>query len=235
MVVNPRASRTIPIISKVTGIPMVSLAVQVSLGKKLTELGYTNGLAPEVPFVVVKAPVFSFEKLTQVETSLGPEMKSTGEVLGIDVSFGHALAKAFAASQVPLPEAGDILVSVAEKDRPEAIALTRELYRLGFGVKATGNSAKALALCGVEVEEVGEGSDKLKEAVRQQEFSFILSTPIKGGVEERTGYYLRRLAVEHRVPCLTSMDTAKAVVRALKEIRGNTRPQVLSLQEYLAI
>lgn len=233
--VNPRASRTVPIISKVTGIPMVSLAVQVSLGKKLTELGYTNGLAPEIPFVVVKAPVFSFEKLTRVETSLGPEMKSTGEVLGMDISFGHALAKAFAASHVPLPETGDILVSVAEKDRPEAIALTRELSRLGFGVKATGNSAKALALCGVEVEEVGEGSDKLKEAVRQQEFSFILSTPIKGGVEERTGYYLRRLAVEHRVPCLTSMDTAKAVVRALKEIRGNTSPQVLSLQEFLAM
>jgi carbamoyl-phosphate synthase large subunit len=232
--VNPRASRTVPIISKVTGIPMVSLAVQVSLGKKLTELGYTNGLVPEVPFVVVKAPVFSFEKLTRVETSLGPEMKSTGEVLGMDISFGHALAKAFAASNVSLPEAGDILVTVAEKDRPEAIALTRKLSQLGFGVKATGNTAKALALCGVEVEEVGEGSDKLKESVRQQEFSFILSTPIKDGAEERTGYYLRRLAVEHRVPCLTSMDTAKAVVRALKEIRGNTSPQVLSLQEYLA-
>lgn len=233
--VNPRASRTVPIISKVTGIPMVSLAVQVSLGKKLTELGYSNGLAPEVPFVVVKAPVFSFEKLTRVETSLGPEMKSTGEVLGMDVSFGHALAKAFAASQVPLPKSGDILVTVAEKERPEAITMTRELSRLGFGVKATGNSAKALALCGVEVDEVGEGSDQLKEAVRQQEFSFILSTPVKGGPEERTGYYLRRLAVEHRVPCLTSMDTAKAVVRALKEIRGNTDPQVLSLQEYLAL
>jgi carbamoyl-phosphate synthase large subunit len=233
--VNPRASRTIPIISKVTGIPMVSLAVKVSLGKKLTELGYTNGLVPEVPFVVVKAPVFSFEKLTRVETSLGPEMKSTGEVLGMDISFGHALAKAFAASHVPLPETGDILVAVAEKDRPEAISLTRKLSQLGFGVKGTGNTAKALALCGVEVEEVGEGSEKLKEAVRQQEFSFILSTPIKGGSEERTGYYLRRLAVEHRVPCLTSMDTAKAVVRALKEIRGNTSPQVLSLQEYLAL
>lgn len=233
--VNPRASRTVPIISKVTGIPMVSLAVQVALGKKLSEMGYTNGIVPEVPFVVVKAPVFSFEKLTRVETSLGPEMKSTGEVLGMDTNFGHALAKAFAASHVPLPKAGDILVAVAEKDRPEAIALTQKLSQLGFGVKATGNTAKALALCGVEVEEVGEGSDKLKEAVRQQAFSFILSTPIKDGAEERTGYYLRRLAVEHRVPCLTSMDTAKAVVRALKEIRGNTSPQVLSLQEYLAL
>ena len=233
--VNPRASRTVPILSKVTGIPMVSLAVRVALGEKLKDLGYANGLAPEIPYVVVKAPVFSFEKLTRVETSLGPEMKSTGEVLGMDLSFGHALAKAFAASQVPLPQTGDILVSVAPKDRPEAIVMTRELSRLGFGVKATGDTAKALTLCGVEVEEVVEASDSLKEAVKQRKFSFILSTPNKGGPEERTGYLLRRLAAEHRVPCLTSMDTAKAVVRALKEIRSQTLPQVLSLQEYLAL
>ncbi|AHF05948.1 carbamoyl-phosphate synthase large subunit [Desulfitobacterium metallireducens] len=235
--VNPRASRTVPIISKVTGIPMVSLAVQVSLGKKLTDLGYSHGLAPEIPYVVVKAPVFSFEKLTKVETSLSPEMKSTGEVLGMDLSFGHALAKAFAASHVPLPEQGNILVSVDEKDRPEAITLSRELARLGFGVKATGDSAKALALCGVEVEEVGAGSTELQEAIRQREFAFILSTPIKGKgkSEERMGYLLRRIAAEHRVPCLTSMDTARAVVHALKEIRGNTPSQTLTLQEYRAI
>lgn len=233
--VNPRASRTVPILSKVTGIPLVSMAVQVSLGKKLSELGYKHGLAPEVPFVVVKAPVFSFEKLTKVETSLGPEMKSTGEVLGMDIHFGHALAKAFAASHVPLPDAGDIFVSVAEKDRPEALGLTRQLNNLGFGVQATGDTAKALTYCGIEVEEVGEGSEQLQEAVRRREFSFILSTPIKGKPEERTGYLLRRLAAEHRVPCLTSMDTAKAVVRALQEIRSGTTPQALSLQDYLEL
>ncbi len=236
--VNPRASRTVPILSKVTGIPLVSLAVQVALGKKLKDLGYKHGLAPEVPFVVVKAPVFSFEKLTKVETSLGPEMKSTGEVLGMDIQFGHALAKAFAASNVPLPDYGDILVTVAEKDRPEAMTLTRQLANLGFGVKAAGDTAKALALCGVqveEVEEVGEGSEKLQQAVRRREFSFILSTPAKGKPEERTGYLLRRLAAEHRVPCLTSMDTARAVVRALQEIRSNTQPHTLSLQEYLSL
>ncbi|MDA8227226.1 MAG: carbamoyl-phosphate synthase large subunit, partial [Desulfitobacterium hafniense] len=233
--VNPRASRTVPIISKVTGIPLVKLAVQVALGQKLEELGYSHGLAPEVPFVVVKAPVFSFEKLTKVETSLGPEMKSTGEVLGMDTSFGHALAKAFAASHVSLPAEGNILVSVAERDRPEAMSLTRELERLGFGVKATGDSAKALALCGVKVEEIGEGSEQLQESVKKKAYSFILSTPVKGKPEERTGYLLRRLAAEHRVPCFTSMDTAKAVVRALKEIRGGTEPKAFSLQEYLAI
>jgi len=232
--VNPRASRTVPILSKVTGIPLVNLAVQVSLGKKLKDLGYAHGLAPEAPFVVVKAPVFSFEKLTKVETSLGPEMKSTGEVLGMDTQFGHALAKAFAASHIPLPKDGNILVSVAEKDRPEAITLARQLAQLGFGVKGTGDTAKALALCGVAVEEVSEASEALREAIRQREFSFILSTPTKG-TPERTGYLLRRLAAEHGVPCFTSMDTAKAVVRALREIRSQTTPQVLSLQEYLAL
>ena len=233
--VNPRASRTVPILSKVTGIPLVNLAVQVSLGKTLKEMGYAQGLAPEVPFVVVKAPVFSFEKLTKVETSLGPEMKSTGEVLGMDTQFGHALAKAFAASHIPLPNEGNILVSVAENDRPEAITLARQLAQLGFGVKGTGDTAKALALCGVKVEEVSESSEALRDAIRQREFAFILSTPTKGKTPERTGYLLRRLAAEHGVPCFSSMDTAKAVVRALQEIRSQTTPQVLSLQEYLEI
>jgi carbamoyl-phosphate synthase large subunit len=233
--VNPRASRTVPILSKVTGIPLVNLAVQVALGKTLKDMGYAQGLAAEVPFVVVKAPVFSFEKLTKVETSLGPEMKSTGEVLGMDTQFGHALAKAFAASHIPLPNEGNILVSVGAKDRPEAITLARQLAQLGFGVKGTGDTAKALALCGVKVEEVSESSAALQEAVRQREFAFILSTPSKGKTPERTGYLLRRLAAEHRVPCFTSMDTAKAVVRALQEIRSQTVPQVLALQEYLEL
>lgn len=233
--VNPRASRTVPILSKVTGIPLVNLAVQISLGKNLKEMGYAHGLAPEASFVVVKAPVFSFEKLTKVETSLGPEMKSTGEVLGMDTQFGHALAKAFEASHIPLPKDGNILVSVAEKDRPEAITLARQLAQLGFGVKGTGDTAKALALCGVKVEEVSESSEALQEAIRQREFAFILSTSTKGQTPKRTGYLLRRLAAEHGVPCFTSMDTAKAVVRALQEIRSQTTPQVLSLQEYLAL
>ncbi|KLU59894.1 carbamoyl-phosphate synthase large chain [Peptococcaceae bacterium CEB3] len=233
--VNPRASRTVPILSKVTGIPLVNLAVRVALGKKLRDLGYKHGLAPVVPFVVVKAPVFSFEKLTKVETSLGPEMKSTGEVLGMDRNFGHALAKAFASAQVALPETGSILVTVAEKDRPEALALSRDLAKLGFSVKATGDTAKALRLCGVEAEEVAEGSEKLKEAIREREFSFILSTPSKGKTPEHTGYLLRRLAAEHHVPCLTSMDTARAVVRALLEMRSNTEPRTLALQEYLEV
>ena len=135
----------------------------------------------------------------------------------------------------PLPKEGNIFVSVAEKDRPEALGLAQKLARLGFGVQSTGDTAKALALCGVEVEDLGDSSEQLQEAVRKRAFSFILSTPEKGKKEERTGYMLRRLAAEHRVPCLTSMDTAKAVVRALQEMRSTTTPQVLTLQEYLKL
>lgn len=233
--VNPRASRTVPILSKVTGVPMVNLAVQVALGKKLADAGYENGLIPERPFVVVKAPVFSFEKLTKVETSLGPEMKSTGEVLGMDTSFAHALAKAFAGAQTELPDRGSVLVSVGPKELAEALTVSAEFSKLGFRIKATADSCQALALCGIEAEEVEEASEALKEAIRRKEFSFILSTPAKGKPTERTGYLLRRLAAEHRVPCFTSMDTAKAVIRALNQLRTAQKPENKTLQEYLAL
>jgi carbamoyl-phosphate synthase large subunit len=231
--VNPRASRTVPILSKVTGVPMVSLAVQVSLGSKLAELGYKEGLAPEVPYVVVKAPVFSFEKLTKVETSLGPEMKSTGEVLGMDTRFAHALAKALAGAQIHLAGGGKILVSVGPKELPEAMALAGEFAQLGFEIKATGDSCKALALCGIKAEEVDEASEALKDAIRRKDFTFILSTPAKGKPTERTSYLVRRLAAEHRVPCFTSMDTARAVIRALRQIKISSQAECLTLQEYL--
>ncbi|NLM21918.1 MAG: carbamoyl-phosphate synthase large subunit [Peptococcaceae bacterium] len=232
--VNPRASRTVPILSKVTGVPLVKLAVQVSLGSKLRDLGYSGGLIPEAPYVAVKAPVFSFEKLTKVETSLGPEMKSTGEVLGIDTSFAFALAKAFTAAQINLANGGTILVSVGPQEMPEAMAITREFARLGFKIKATGDSCKALALCGIEAEEVDEASEALRDAIRQRDFTFILSTPAKGKPTERMGYLLRRLAAEHRVPCFTSMDTAKAVIRALQKLKRSSGTETMALQEYLS-
>ncbi|NLL52116.1 MAG: carbamoyl-phosphate synthase large subunit [Peptococcaceae bacterium] len=232
--VNPRASRTVPILSKVTGVPLVKLAVQASLGNKLRDLGYNEGIIPEVPYVAVKAPVFSFEKLTKVETSLGPEMKSTGEVLGIDSSFAFALAKAFTAAQINLTDGGSILVSVGPQEMPEAMAITREFARLGFKIKATGDSCKALALCGIEAEEVDEAGEALKDAIRKREFTFILSTPAKGKPTERMGYLLRRLAAEHRVPCFTSMDTAKAVIRALQKLKRSSGAETMALQEYLS-
>ncbi|ADY54800.1 carbamoyl-phosphate synthase large subunit [Syntrophobotulus glycolicus DSM 8271] len=231
--VNPRASRTIPILSKVTNVPMVKLAVQVALGSKLSELGYKNGLVPEVPYVVVKAPVFSFEKLTKVETSLGPEMKSTGEVLGMDTCFAHALAKAFAGAQIELRDKGRILVSVGPDELPEAMAVARDFASLGFKLKATADSCRALELCGLQAEEVSEGNEALQDAIRRQEFSFILSTPAKGKSTERMGYLLRRLAAEHHVPCFTSMDTARAVLRALGKLRVDVRSENLTLQEYI--
>lgn len=234
--VNPRASRTVPILSKVTGIPMVNLAVKSALGNNLQDMGYSNGLLPEVPYVVVKAPVFSFEKLTKVETSLGPEMKSTGEVLGMDTCFAYALSKAFAGAQISLPDEGNVLISVGPDELPEAMGLAREFKKLGFKIIATENSSKALFLCGVEVdEEVDERDEKLREAVKRKDFSFILSTSVKGKTGERTGYLLRRLAAEHRVPCFTSMDTAKAVVRALQKMRTDLEPEIYTLQEYLSL
>jgi len=233
--VNPRASRTIPILSKVTGVPMVNLAVQVSLGKKLKSMGYRGGLIPEVPYVVVKAPVFSFEKLTRVETSLGPEMKSTGEVLGMDTSFAFALAKAFAGAQIHLAAKGNVLVSVGPKELPEALAIARDFAKLGFKIKATADCCKALTLCEVAAEEVDETSASLQAAIRKKQYSFILSTPAKGKPTEKTGYLLRRLAAEHKVPCFTSMDTAKAVIRALQKLRTSAQAENMTLQEYLAI
>jgi carbamoyl-phosphate synthase large subunit len=212
---------------------MVKLAVQVALGYKLSELGYESGLVPEVPYVVVKAPVFSFEKLTKVETSLGPEMKSTGEVLGMDTCFAHALAKAFAGAQIDLQDQGSILVSVGPNELPEALAVARDFASLGFKIKATGDSCKALELCGLQAEEVYEGNEALQDAIRRQEFSFILSTPAKGKPTERMSYLLRRLAAEHRVPCFTSMDTAKAVIRALGKLRADSQSENMTLQEYI--
>lgn len=231
--VNPRASRTVPILSKVTGIPMVSLAVQVCLGHSLSSLGWANGIAAPTDFVVVKAPVFSFEKLTQVETSLGPEMKSTGEVLGMDYDFGHALAKAFQGMQLNLERDGDFLASIAEKDKAEAMATIKEFAKLDYPIKATGDTSLALELCGVKNDKVELGKE-LSEQLKQGRFALIFNTPTKGKLPGRGGFKLRRLAAEHRVPCLTSPDTALALARALRAYRSGKQGSCLSLGEYLS-
>jgi len=230
--VNPRASRTVPILSKVTGIPMVSLAVKVCLGSSLAALGCRNGLADPVDFVVVKAPVFSFEKLIQVETSLGPEMKSTGEVLGMDHDFAHALVKAFQGMQFKLSQEGDFLASIAEKDKAEALSVVKEYSKLGYSVKGTGDTARALNLCGIKTDEVELGQD-LGDQLKQGKFALILNTPTKGKVPGRDGFKLRRLAAEHRIPCVTSLDTARALVLALKAFRAGEEADCLSLGDYL--
>ncbi len=231
--VNPRASRTVPILSKVTGIPMVSLAVKVCLGQSLASLGWRSGLAAPADFVVVKGPVFSFEKLTQVETSLGPEMKSTGEVLGMDYDFAHALMKAFQGMQLKLEREGDFLASVAEKDKAEAISVVKEFNKLGYPIKATGDTARVLNLCGIKSGAVELGAP-LEQRLKQGEFALIFNTPTKGKVPGREGFKLRRLAAEHRIPCLTSLDTAKALTRALKAFRSEEASVCLALNDYLS-
>ncbi len=229
--VNPRASRTVPILAKVTGVPMVSLAVKLSLGQTLSELGWVNGLVAPVDFVVVKAPVFSFEKLTRVETSLGPEMKSTGEVLGMDYDFGHALGKAFLGVNMTLDKPGKFLASIAEKDKAESLVVIKEFCKLGYSLQATADTAKALNLCGIKAQEVTLGSD-LTRALQDGEYALIFNTPTKGKVPGREGFNLRRLAAEYHIPCITSLDTAKALARAIKTA-GGARPSCLALGDYL--
>ena len=237
--VNPRGSRTVPIISKVTGIPMVSLATRVMLGETLQNMGYAHGLVSPPDYVTVKAPVFSFEKLHQVDISLGPEMKSTGEVLGIDMSFSDALYKTMLASGFTFPEAGNILASVADKDKAELIPLLVKAHNFGFEIYATASTAKALREAGVTdvetVYKVGEGLPNVLDLIRGGKVHLAVNTPTYGKNITSTGYQVRRTCVEYKIPCLTSTDTTAAFFDVLvRKGEGTLNPAVVSLQEYLA-
>jgi len=214
--VNPRASRTIPFISKVTGVPMVQLAVQVMLGKTLRELGYPPGLWPRQRLVAVKAPVFSMSKLIGVDTYLGPEMKSTGEVMGVDFTFEAALAKALDAAGLTLPQRGSILLSLADRTKQEAIPTVRSLGRAGYRFYATEGTAAMI-----------------RAAVIQQGLvDAVINTPEGHQTATlRDGFQIRRAAAERRVPCFTSIDTAAAAVSAL--VGGKRHFTVQPLREYL--
>ena len=237
--VNPRASRTVPIISKVTDVPLVALATRVMLGETLQDMGYTNGLVPPPAYTTVKVPVFSFEKLHQVDISLGPEMKSTGEVLGIDRDFGNSLYKAMLASGFSFPEKGTILASVAEKDKEELIPLLVKAYHFGFDIHATASTARALKAAGVHnvttVYKVGEGLPNVLDLIREGKIDLAVNTPTYGKNITTTGYQVRRACVEFKIPCLTSTDTAAAFFDVLiRKDEGCLQPAVISLQEYLA-
>ncbi|MGF7184841.1 carbamoyl-phosphate synthase large subunit [Desulfitispora alkaliphila] len=232
--VNPRASRTVPIISKVTGIPMVKVATNILLGATLKDQGYSEGLYPEIPFIAVKAPVFSFEKLGQVDISLGPEMKSTGEVMGLDISFGNALLKAMVAGGTEIATSGKILVSMADKDKEEVVPLINEFVQMGFTIMATPETANYMKARGVEVSKtVGDdkGIEEIIQLIKEGEVNLVLNTPTKGKLPERMGFKLRRAAADYNVPCLTSLDTAKALLKVLKGEERET--QCNSLQYYL--
>lgn len=225
--VNPRSSRTVPFLSKITGIPMANLATKVILGNSLKDLGYLGGYHPEDTVVSVKVPVFSFAKLRDVDITLGPEMKSTGEVMGRDVNLEKALYKGLIAAGMNIPTHGSVLVTVADKDKEESIALIRRFHHLGFKIVATSGTAKRLEeekLPVTRVNKLSEGKPNLLDMVREGEVSFILNTLTKGKQPARDGFKIRREAVENGVVVFTSLDTAKALLRVLETITFSSNP-----------
>jgi carbamoyl-phosphate synthase large subunit len=228
---NPRASRTVPIIQKATGINLVAAATRIALGEKLRAMEYGVGLQPHVPYVVVKVPVFSFSKMRGVETVLGPEMKSTGEVLGIDDSFGGALRKGFVAAGVRLPGTGGrILVSIADEEKDESIPVLRAYAELGHRLVATPGTRVTLEAAGILTEainKIADGSPHVLDLIASRAVDLVINDA-KGPREISDDYKIRRAAVEASIACLTSLDTARALAEALKSRAGPPR----SLQEY---
>ena len=228
---NPRASRTVPIISKATGVNIVAAATRIALGEKLRDMPYGTGLLPRPDFCVVKVPVFSFAKMRGVETILGPEMKSTGEVLGIDATYAGALRKGFVGAGIRLPaEGGRILISVADDEKQTAIDLLRRYIALGFALTATPGTHALLEKNGIPAERVNkisDGSPHVLDLIAHREVDLVINTA--GGPRDLTdNYRIRRAAVEASIAALTSLDTATALVTALESSAGPPR----SLQEY---
>ncbi len=217
--VNPRSSRTVPYISKVTGIPIVDLATRVILGEKLIDMGYTPGLAPEADYVAIKMPVFSFEKLRGAEISLGPEMKSTGECLGIAKTFDEALYKAFIGAGIQLPKFKQMIMTVNDKDKPEAVDVAKRFEKLGYRIYATRSTAKYLQEHGVNalrINKISQESPNVMDLILGHKIDLVIDTPTQGRDKSRDGFLIRRNAIETGVHCLTSMDTANALALSLE-------------------
>jgi carbamoyl-phosphate synthase large subunit len=234
--VNPRSSRTVPFLSKITGIPMINIATRIIMGKTLKEMGYSSGLYPESNVVGVKAPVFSFAKLLQVDISLGPEMKSTGEVMGVDRDFKVALFKALVGAGSLFARKGTVLATIADRDKQEAIPILKKLAEMGYGLCATAGTAAALSEAGLEVEaakKVHEGSPHIVDLIRANKISLVINTLTKGKAPESDGFQIRRAAVEYGVPCLTSLDNTRAIMDVLAENRDRVDYRLVPLQEYL--
>ncbi len=217
--VNPRSSRTVPFLSKVTGVPIVDLATRVILGETLAGMGIDSGLRPAGDKVAVKAPVFSFSKLLQVEPSLGPEMKSTGEVMGIDYQYQKALYKALLAAGMHMSVHGALLATLADRDKEEGIKLVQRFYKLGFRIMATEGTARAIRNAGIEavtVEKLHAGSEEIPDKIRTGQIQCVLNTTTHGRKTASDGFAIRRTAVEQGIPCFTSLDTAKAWLQVLE-------------------
>jgi len=233
--VNPRASRTVPYLSKITGISMVNVATKCMLGQKLRDLGYEPGLFPARPYYAVKAPVFSFSKLTEVDINLGPEMKSTGEIMGVDPDYSKALYKAMIASGVEIPTGGTLIATIADRDKDEAGDLIREFAGLGFRIYATGGTHKYLENMGVSatpVKKISEGGPNIIDLIRSGEIDLVVNTLSPERNPEREGARIRRASVELNIPCLTSLDTARALLLALSSRREGEEFTVTTINDY---
>ena len=217
--VNPRASRTVPFLSKATGVPMVDVATKIMVGQSLAEQGYEGGLWPDQPLVAVKAPVFSMAKLRGVEVHLGPEMKSTGEVMGIDLTFQAAFAKALIASGLALPHQGSILLTLADEDKGEAVEMIRSLVTMGHSLFATEGTAAFIERHGMPVQlvtkRIGRGSPDMLDVILDGTVDGVINTPGPANKELLDGLSIRRAAVERGIPCITSIETARTVVEAM--------------------
>lgn len=223
--VNPRSSRTVPFLSKITGVPMANIATKVILGEKLPNLGYETGYHPESNEVFVKAPVFSFAKLRRVDITLGPEMKSTGEVMGRDVTLEKALYKGLVASGISIPSYGAVLLTVADKDKEEAIDIARRFHRIGYRLLATAGTAARIQEENIPVtvvNKIGSEDHNLLDVIRNGEAQYVINTLTKGKQPARDGFRIRRESVENGVACLTSLDTATAILRVLESMTFST-------------
>ncbi len=226
--VNPRSSRTVPYISKVTGIPIVPLAAKVIIGHKIGELGYTKGLQPEADYFAVKMPVFSFEKIRDADISLGPEMKSTGECLGIARTFDEALYKAFLGAGIKLPKFNNMILTVRDEDKPQAVEIGRRFEKIGYRIFATAGTAQALKKSGVKaiaVNKIEQETPNLMDLILGHKIDLVIDTPPQGAEHGKDGFVIRRNAVETGVNVLTAIDTAEALITSLE----NTDIQKLTL------
>jgi len=228
--VNPRASRTIPVMSKITGIPMVNVATKLIMGKTLKELGYKPGLAKESGFTAVKVPVFSFSKLTTVDTFLGPEMKSTGEVMGVHKDFEVALYKALIASGLTIPKGGTVLLSIADRDKKESMHIAKKLLDMGFKLMGTDDTYSYLAGEGIAISKATK--ENVLDLIKNGTISFVINTPTRGKIPERFGFHLRRTAMEYNTPCITSLDTVNALINVMEKVKDLKDIEIYALDDY---
>ncbi|SDY59090.1 carbamoyl-phosphate synthase large subunit [Tindallia californiensis] len=229
--INPRASRTVPILSKITDVPMVKLAVRAMLGESLTEMGYGTGILPSRPYYAVKVPVFSAEKISDADMALGPEMKSTGEVLGIDEDYVKALMKGFIASGIHLPETGGIYFSLKDEDKEAGLKLASDYTRLGFRCYSANGTSKFLKENGVRCQEI-EKESLLKE-IRDKRINIIVNTPSGSRKTNSQGHQLRKMGILYKLPTFTTLETAEAFLRVMERKQVGIQLSYRSLREYL--